>query len=346
MDYVTLGRSDLNVSRLCLGSMGWGSRNTEDEGHAQIDHSLEAGINFIDTAEMYPTYPVKKETAGDTESIIGTWNAKSGRRSDVILATKVAGPNGGFARDGAGYDGSNIESAIDGSLGRLQTDMIDLYQLHWPVRGSYHMRANWNYAPKADRAETEAHFLDVLQAMKKMIDAGKVRWFGLSNETTWGTALWLRLAEEHNLPRPITIQNEYSLTCRMADTDLAELCVNEGVDMLPFSPMAMGILSGKYGPDTTPANTRRQAEETLNGRISPNVWAAVDAYRAIADAHGMDVNAMAIAWTLTRPFAASTIFGASTPEQLDIALSAADLTLSNEVLIAIDNANRAHPLPY
>ncbi len=346
MEFRRLGRSDLKVSRLCLGSMTWGSRNTENEGHAQIDRSLEAGINFIDTAEMYPTYPVKKETVGDTERILGAWVAKSGRRGEVILATKVAGKNGGFLREGRGYDGAVIPEAVDGSLRRLQTDVIDLYQLHWPNRGSYHMRSNWRYSPKAQRAETEAHMLEVLRAVEKVIEAGKVRWFGLSNETTWGAAMWLRLAEEHGLPRPVTIQNEYSLTCRMADTDMAELCVNEGLDMLPFSPLAMGLLSGKYGPDTTPKGTRREAEATLNGRVTPRVWGAVEAYRAIAGAHGMDVNAMALAWTLTRPLVASSIFGASTPEQLQVALSAADLSLSQELLDAIDAAHKAHPMPY
>jgi aryl-alcohol dehydrogenase-like predicted oxidoreductase len=346
MEFVTLGRSDLKVSRLCLGSMGWGSRNSQGEGHAQIDRSLDAGINFIDTAEMYPTYPVKKETVGDTETIIGNWFAASARRKDVILATKVSGPNGGFKRGGKGYDSGNIGQAVDESLKRLQTDVIDLYQLHWPDRGSYHMRAHWTYAPKPKRAETEAHFLDVLQAMQSQIDAGKIRHFGLSNETTWGTALWIRLAEQHGLPRPVTIQNEYSLTCRMADTDLAELCVNEDVDLLPFSPLAMGLLSGKYAPDVTPKNTRRAAEATLNNRITPKIWPAIDAYRAIADAHGMDVNAMALAWTLTRPFVASSIFGASTMAQLEVALSAADLRLPKDVLDAITAAHKAHPLPY
>ena len=347
MDYITLGRSDLSVSRLCLGSMTWGSHNTEAEGHAQIDRALAAGVNFIDTAEMYPTYPVKKETVGDTEKIIGTWFAKTGRRKDVILATKVSGKNGGFVRDGRGYDGASIAEAVEGSLKRLQTDVIDLYQLHWPDRGSYHFRQNWTYDPSSqNRAETVDHMLDVLGAMQKLVDAGKVRHFGLSNETTWGTALWLRLAEDNGLPRAISMQNEYSLMCRTADTDMAELCVNEDVGFLPFTPIAAGLLSGKYGPDQIPPKTRRAAEPTLGGRVGPRIWPVIDAYRAIADQHGLDVNQMALAWTLTRPFVASSIFGATTQAQLETALGAADLTLTQDVLDQITATHRANPMPY
>ena len=347
MQYVTLGRSDLKVSALCLGSMSWGSNNTAAEGHAQIDRCLDAGINFIDTAEMYPTYPVKPETVGNTEAIIGDWFARSGRRGDVMIATKVSGKNGGFVRDGRGYDGAVIAEAVESSLKRLQTDVIDLYQLHWPDRGSYHFRQNWSYDPSGqNRAETQAHMLDVLAAMQNMIDAGKVRYFGLSNETTWGTAQWLRLAEENGLPRAISVQNEYSLLCRLADTDLAELCCNEDVALFPFTPMAAGLLSGKYGPDKIPQKTRRAAEATLGGRVSPRVWPAIEAYRAVAARHGLDVNQMALAWTLTRPFVGASIFGASNDAQLETALGAADLVLSDAVLADIDATHRAHPMPF
>jgi len=348
MKYVTLGRSDLKVSTLCLGSMSWGSNNTAAEGHHQIERSLDAGVNFIDTAEMYPTYPVKAETVGDSERIIGDWFAKSGRRNDVILATKVSGKNGGFVRDGKGFDGATILQTVDQSLERLQTDVIDLYQLHWPERGSYHFRQNWAFDPTGqNRAEIMAHMLDVLQAMQTVVDAGKVRAFGLSNESTWGTALWLRLSEENGLPRVASVQNEYSLLCRLADTDLAELCHNEDVGLLPFTPMAAGLLSGKYAPDVTPPGTRRAAEATLGGRASnPRVWPAIDAYRDVAAKHGLDANQMALAWTLRRPFVASSIFGATSDAQLDLALGAADLELSDDVMADIDAAHRAHPMPF
>ncbi len=347
METITLGRSDLKVSRLCLGSMGWGTRNTEAEGHAQLDRALEAGVNFIDTAEMYPTYPASKETVGRTEEIIGSWLARGGRRGDVVLATKVSASNQRMARGGEGYSGAVLGKTAEASLRRLQTEVIDLYQLHFPQRPHYHMRGNWRFHPEGlDRAAVEAEMLDVLRGMERLVAEGKIRHFGLSNETTWGAGLWLRLAEENGLPRPLTIQNEYSLLCRLADTDMAELCVAENLPMLGFSPLGMGLLSGKYAPDTTPPNTRRAAEATLNSRINPKVWPAVEAYLQLARQHGMDPCAMALAWTLTRNFIAAPIFGASTPEQLEVALSAADLQLPPDLLEAIDAANRAHPLPF
>ena len=347
MKFRMIGRSDLSVSTLCLGSMGWGSRNTAEEGHAQIDRALDAGINFVDTAEMYPTYPVRAETCGRTEEIIGEWIARTCRRNDLILATKVAGRNGGFLRGGKGYDGEVLNEAVDGSLRRLRTETIDLYQLHWPNRGSYHLRRNWSYDPSGqDRSETAAHMLDVLDGARRAMEAGKIRWFGLSNETAWGAATWIRLAEENGLPRPVSIQNEYSLMCRHADLDLAELCANEEVGLLAYSPMAMGLFSGKYAPDATPPNSRRAAEATLNGRINPQVWPAIDAYREIAAERGLDACRMALAWTLTRPFVVSSIFGASEPEQLETALGAADLELTEETMAALAEAHRRHPMPF
>jgi aryl-alcohol dehydrogenase-like predicted oxidoreductase len=350
MDTITLGRSDLEVSRLCLGSMGWGTRNTEAEGHAQLDRALEAGINFVDTAEVYPTYPASAETVGRTEEIIGSWLAGGGgrgRRGELVLATKVSASSQDMVRGGEGYSGAVLGKTAEASLRRLRTEVIDLYQLHFPERPHYHMRRNWRFDPSGlDRAAVEAEILDVLRGMERLVAEGKIRHFGLSNETAWGAGLWLRLAEENGLPRPLTIQNEYSLLCRIADTDMAELCVAENLPMLGFSPLGMGLLSGKYAPDVTPPNTRRAAEGTLNGRINPKVWPAVDAYLALARDHGMDPCAMALAWTLTRSFVAAPIFGASTPEQLEVALSAAELALPEDLLEAIDEVNRTHPLPF
>lgn len=347
MEYTTLGNSEIKVSRLCLGSMNWGTRNTEDEGHAQLDKCLDAGINFVDTAEMYPTYPVTAETVGGTEEIIGTWNAKSGRRSDYVIATKVSGPNGGFIRDGKGYDRAIILEAVEASLKRLQTDYIDLYQLHWPTRGSYHFRQNWDYDPSSqDRDAVREHMLEVLQVLGELVKAGKIRTFGLSNETTWGTAEWLRLAREHGYPEVVSIQNEYSLLCRQADTDLAELCHHENVGLLPFTPLGGGLISGRYAPDVTPANSRRARESTLNGRITERVWPAIDAYIQVAEKHGHDVNTMALAWTLSRPFVASSIFGASDDAQLDVAIASGELKLSDACLADINAAHKAHPMPY
>lgn len=346
MRYNTLGRTDLKVSELCLGSMTWGTQNTMEEGHAQIDMALDRGINFIDTAEMYPTNPVSVETIGGTEKIIGEWFAKTGRRSDVILATKILGKSQ-MARDGAPITAASIKATVEESLQRLKTDYIDLYQLHWPNRGSFMFRQNWTFdASIQDKENTLDSMLEILEEMQRQVDAGRVRHFGLSNESTWGTANWLRLSEQHNLPRVQSIQNEYSLLCRHYDLDLAELSHHEDVGLLAFSPLAAGLISGKYGPDTTPAKSRRSITADLGGRITDRIWPAVDAYQDIANQHGLDACQMALAWCATRPFMASAIFGATTMEQLDVALGSVDIKLSDEVMADIATAHKAHPMPY
>ncbi len=343
-----LGRTEIEVSELCLGSMTWGTQNTEAEGHAQIDMALDHGVNFIDTAEMYPVNPVRPETVGRTEEIIGSWvAANAARRGDVIIATKVSGEGNRNVRDGAPISRATIAGAVEDSLRRLQTDYIDLYQLHWPNRGSYHFRQNWSYDPSGqDRGATVAHMIEVLEVMAELHQAGKIRHFGLSNETAWGMATWLRLAEERDLPRAVSIQNEYSLLCRLYDTDLAELSINEDAGLLAFSPLAAGLLSGKYAGDVAPEGTRRALNPTLGGRTAPRVWEAVSGYLAIASEHGLDPCQMALAWAARRPFTTSAIFGATTPGQLGTALGAAEITLSDAVLAEIDAIHRAHPMPY
>ncbi len=342
-----LGRTDLDVSELCLGSMTWGSQNTMDEGHAQIDMALDHGVNFIDTAEMYPVNPVLVETIGKTEEVIGEWFARTGRRDEVILATKISGAGQRMVRDGAPISAKTIREAVESSLRRLQTDVIDLYQLHWPNRGSYHFRQNWAFNPSAQpRGATLDNMLDVLEEMQRQVDAGRIRHVGLSNESAWGTAQWLRIAEEHGLPRVASIQNEYSLLCRIFDLDLAELCHHEDVGLLAFSPLACGLLSGKYGPDRIPEGSRRSVAPELGGRVSPRVWPAIDAYLAVARKHGLDPVQMALAWCRTRPFMGSVIFGATSLKQLETALGAAELDLSDEVLKEIRVAHKAHPMPY
>ncbi len=347
MRYRKFGRTGLTVSELCLGSMTWGSQNSMAEGHAQIDRALDHGVTFIDTAEMYPTNPIHAETIGGTEEVIGEWFAKTGRRDDVILATKVTGEGQRMVRSGAPISASTIRQAVEASLKRLRTDVIDLYQLHWPNRGSYHFRQSWRFDPTGqDSALTHDHMMDVLSEMQRQVDAGRVRHFGLSNESAWGTAQWLRLAEQNDLPRVVSIQNEYSLLCRVFDLDLAELSHHEDVGLLAFSPLACGLLSGKYAPDRTPGGSRRAVSPELGGRITPRVWPAIDAYLGIADEHGLDPCQMALAWAASRPFMTSVIFGATSMAQLDTALGAADLDLSQEVIAAIDSAHRAHPMPY
>ena len=346
MKQVPLGPTGLTVSALCLGTMTWGSHNTADEGHAQADLAMDHGVTFWDTAEMYPTNPVRVETIGKTEEISGTWFASRKRRQDVILATKIAG-NGSLARDGAPITAATLRDAVDASLTRLGTDYIDLYQLHWPNRGSYHFRRNWAYDPRGrDAGEVTENMLEVLDAARGLIAAGKIRHIGLSNESVWGAARWLHLADAHDLPRMATVQNEYSLLSRLFDTDWSELSVMEDMPLLAFSPLAVGLLSGKYAGDVTPDKTRRSHTPDLGGRITPHVFPAVAAYMGIAARHGLDPCQMAIAFCMTRPFACIPIIGATTLDQLATNIGSADLVLSPEVLAEIAAAHRDHPMPY
>ena len=343
-----LGRTGIEVSELCLGSMTWGTQNTEAEGHQQIDHALAHGINFIDTAEMYPVNPVSEDTIGRTEEIIGTWNAANpARRSDVVLATKHSGAGMAYVRNGAPISSETIAQTLEGSLKRLQTDYVDLYQFHWPNRGSYMFRQNWTYDPSGQKPdEVIQNMEDCLGALQREVERGTIRAFGLSNESAWGTAQWLAASERGSGPRVASIQNEYSLLCRLYDTDLAELSVNEDVGLLSFSPLATGLLTGKYQNGAVPDGSRMSLSPELGGRKTERAFVASQAYLDIAAEHGLDPSQMALAWCLTRPFMASAIFGATTMEQLDLALGAAEGTLSQDVMRAIDKAHQAHPMPY
>ncbi len=342
-----LGRTGITVPELCLGTMTFGTQTPEAESHEQIDLSLDAGVNFLDTAEMYPVNPLSAETQGDSERVLGTWFAKNKRRSDVILATKHSGNGIKYVRDGADITASSIPEAIDGSLKRLQTDYIDLYQFHWPNRGSYMFRKNWTYDPSPqDRAKTLDDMMGALGALQDAVDAGKIRAFGLSNESAWGTSEWLRLSEAGYGPRVASIQNEYSLLCRLYDTDLAELSVNEDVGLLAFSPLATGLLTGKYQQGAIPEGSRRSISAELGGRVSDRVFPAVDAYLEIARAHDLDPVHMALAWCRSRPFMASAIFGATRTSQLKHILGSVEITLSQEVLDALNAANRQYPMVY
>ena len=342
-----LGRTGIDVSEYCLGSMTWGTQNTADEGHAQIDLALDHGINFIDTAEMYPVNPVSEETIGRTERIIGLWFERDMRRNEVVLATKHSGAGLGYVRDGSPISSKTIPEAIEGSLRRLKTDYIDLYQFHWPNRGSYMFRQNWTFDPSSQkRDDTIAHMEDTLGALQYEVKRGTIRAFGLSNESAWGTAQWLAAADRMGGPRVASIQNEYSLLCRMYDTDLAELSVNEDVGLLAFSPLATGLLTGKYQGGKIPHASRMSLSPEMGGRKTSRAFEAVAAYLKIAKKHGLDPTQMALAWCASRPFMGSVIFGSTTMEQLRVALGATELTLSKEVLKEIDAAHRAHPMPY
>ena len=346
MKTLTLGKTGLTVSELCLGTMTWGSQNTESEGHAQADMALDHGVTFWDTAEMYPTNPVRAETVGDTEAIIGTWLASRGGRDRLQIATKVAG-RGPIIRPGEPITGATMRAAVDASLNRMQTDYIDLYQLHWPNRGSYHFRQMWRYAPTgADKVAETAHMTDVLTTAQALVTEGKIRAIGLSNESVWGAARWLHLADTLGLPRMATVQNEYSLLCRQFDTDWAELSLIEDMPLLAFSPLACGLLSGKYAGDVIPEGSRRSFTPELSGRITPQVFPAVAAYLGIAARHGLDPCQMAIAFCRTRPFRTIPIIGATSLDQLRTNLGAAGVTLSPEVLADIAEIHRAFPAPY
>ncbi len=345
MKQIPLGRTGMMVSEQCLGTMTWGTQNTENEGHEQMSFALEHGLNFWDTAEMYPSNPVSAETVGNTEAIIGTWFAKNGR-DKVILATKVAGGINAAIRNGAPLTKDSFRVAVDASLKRLQTDYIDLYQIHWPARSHYHFRRNWTYKPASDRDAVLDHMAEVLEVADEMIRAGKIRAIGLSNETVWGASQWTRLAEERGLPRMASVQNEYSLLCRQFDTDWAEFSMMEDMPLLAFSPLACGLLSGKYAGDVTPDLTRRSRTPDLGGRITAQVFSAVSAYLGIANRHGLDPCQMALAFCRTSPFVNIPIIGATTMEQLRSNIAATDLVLSPEVMQEIDETHRDHPAPF
>ena len=342
-----LGRTGIMVSELCLGTMTYGTQTAEAEAHAQIDMALAGGVNFLDTAEMYPVNPIAKEHAGRSEEIIGSWLANRSRRDEVVIATKHSGEGLLAVRGGAPISSKTIAATVEGSLKRLKTEYIDLYQFHWPNRGSYMFRKNWEYDPSGfDRAEILADMEDCLGALQREVERGTIRAFGLSNESAWGTAQWLRLAEQTGGPRVASIQNEYSLLCRMYDTDLAELSVLEDVGLLAFSPLATGLLTGKYQGGAVPEGSRKSINPALGGRHSERVYGAVDAYLEIAQRHGLDVVQMALAWCRTRPFMAAAIFGATHNSQMDRILGSVAVELSQEVLDEINAAHKAHPMPY
>ena len=347
MQYRQLGHSDIQVSEICLGSMTWGTQNSEAEGHAQIDYALDHGVNFIDTAELYPAIPMTAKTTGSTEEIIGTWIKTSAKRDQVILASKVAGKGNADVQDGIAISPEKIRVSIEGSLKRLQTDYIDLYQLHWPNRGHYHFRQNWSYDPTGqNKQETLDHIFSTLEFLGELVAAGKIRTIGLSNETCWGTSQFLQIADANGFPRVVSLQNEYSLMYRTHDLDLAELSHHEKVGLLPYSPLACGMLTGKYENGTSPDGSRLTITPDLYGRVNDGTWPVVDAYVSIARKHGINPAQMAIAFCNQRPFVTSSIIGATSLDQLAVNISAAELELSDEVLEDIQSVYRLNPVPY
>jgi len=346
MKQVELGRTGIMVSDWCLGTMTFSTQTPAEDAHRQIDMCLDAGINFIDTAEMYPVNPMRKETVGNSEKCIADWIDRSGRRDDVVIATK-AGGDSPLIRGGEGYSPDNILDVLDGNLQRLGTDYIDLYQLHWPMRGSYAFRQNWTFDPSGqDRAQVMDHMGGILEKLKQAQADGKIRSFGLSNESTWGTTKWIDIAEDIGAPRVASVQNEYSLLHRLYDTDMAEMSANEDVVCFSFSPLATGLLTGKYQNGAVPDGSRMTFGPTLGGRVTKRAFEAVDAYQKVAETHGLSLAHMAMAFQRSRPFKVSAIFGASTSAQLAQLLEGKDIELSKACLDDIDIAHRAHPMPY
>ncbi len=345
MKFNKLGRTDLQVSEICLGTMTWGRQNSEQDAHNQLDYALDNQVNFVDTAELYAV-PTTAETYGLTEEYIGSWFNKTGRRDDVILATKIAGEGVPWIRNGQKIDAGSIRTAVDGSLKRLQTDFIDLYQLHWPNRGHYHFNNSYDFNPTSQDTKAEmAGMLEVLETLDTLVKAGKIRHVGLSNESAWGTMQFLRLAETHNLPRMASIQNEYGLLRRYFDHDLAELSHHENVGLLAYSPLAAGALSGKYLDDQIPKGTRGELSVGATYRNNPHSEPAIRAYMDIAKKHGLDVCQMGLKFALDRPFMTSVIIGATNMDQLKTDIAAKDLNLSKEVLDDINKIYRQFPRP-
>ncbi|MCX8293217.1 aldo/keto reductase [Phyllobacterium sp. 0TCS1.6A] len=340
-----LGRTGLEVTEICLGTMTWGVQNTEADAHEQIDYALDAGINFMDTAEVY-AIPSSPDTYGKTETYIGSWFKKTGKRDKFILASKISGGGTNWIREGRRPDRQSVREAVEGSLKRLQTDYIDLYQVHYASRGHYHFGTAWKYAPEnQDTADVLDNIADTLQGLDDMVREGKIRHVGLSNETAWGIGQWLKLAEQGGLPRVASVQNEYSLIQRVFDLDLAELSHHEDVGLLAYSSLASGVLTGKYLGGQVPPGTRATVQPGGLWRNNDYSAPAVQAYIDLAARHGLDIAQMAIAFALSRPFMTAVIIGATTMEQLKTDIAAADLTLSDEVISEINAIYRAYPRP-
>ncbi|TYL48025.1 aldo/keto reductase [Marinomonas sp. IMCC 4694] len=350
MKYVPLGRTGLDVSRVCLGTMTWGTQNTQADADAQIEYALEHGINFIDTAEMY-SIPPNAESYGKTETIIGDWLSRHPeRREEFILATKIAGPGLKYVRGGSNISGKTVVDAVDASLKRLKTDYIDLYQLHWPNRSTPHFAKHFPGAIRftsLDRKDQSDQMLDILKGLDACIKAGKIRHFGLSDDTTWGINEFLRLSDQHNLPRVASIQNEFSLLHAKDWPYLIENCVHEDIAYLPWSALAAGALTGKYLDGARPEGSRWTYSQR-NGifRDTPLVDKAVKRYLEVANKYGMTPAQLALAWCNQVDGVSSTIIGATSLDQLKEDIAAFDMTLSEAALVDVMGVFKDYPVPF
>jgi aryl-alcohol dehydrogenase-like predicted oxidoreductase len=350
MQYVRLGSSPLEVSRVCLGSMTWGLQNNQTDADQQLDYAQTQGINFIDTAEMYAVPPSEK-TYGKTEEIIGNWlKANPSRRKEIVLASKIAGPGFSYIRDARPITSKTIEQAVNDSLTRLQTDTIDLYQLHWPNYASPHFGNHWPNGVDYTAMNAEAikeNMLDILQGLANCVAAGKIRYCGLSDDTPWGINQYLQLSKEHNLPRMVSIQNEFSLLHTKDWPYLIENCIHEDIAYLPWSPLATGLLTGKYLDGARPEGSRWTFMQR-NGlfRDTPNTHQAVAAFVDVAKTHGISPAKLALGWVDQVNGVTSTIIGATTMQQLEQNIDAFSAPLSTEVLSDIEQVLKRFASPF
>lgn len=343
MLYTTLPQTDLKVSKICLGTMTWGQQNTEAQGHEQMDYAVAQGVNFFDTAELY-SVPARAETHGSTERIIGSWFKKTGKRQEIILASKVTGPNPNlkFIRENLGFSKAAITEALHNSLQRLQTEYMDLYQLHWPER-------NANYFGKLgyehqDDEPWQDNIAEVLETLQSFVKAGKIRYVGLSNETPWGVMRFLHDAKTKNLPRIVTVQNPYSLLNRTFEVGLAEISMRENIGLLAYSPLGFGVLTGKY-LEGKPENTRVSLFPNLSRYSGTLCTEATLKYKAIADRHGLSLTQMALAFINQQPFLTANIIGATNMNQLNENIDSIHVNLSEEILKEINEVHKQIPNP-
>ena len=344
MNYKKLGNTNLNVSTICLGTMTWGEQNTQDEAFEQMDFSLDQGVNFWDTAELYAV-PPKAETFGHTEIIIGKWLKKSQKRDKVILATKVCGPAREYIRGGGNNFGeTKLVEALNSSLSRLKTDYIDLYQLHWPERNVNNF-GKLGYEHKEQEPEW-TKFEDVLGNLKKQIDKGKIRYVGLSNETPWGVINYLNLANENNLPRMMSVQNPYNLLNRSYEVGLAEISIREKIGCLGYSPLAGGYLTGKYREGAFPKGSRMERDFDFWTRYQkPNTIKAVEEYYKISKKYNIDISQMSIKFCEVQNFMTSVIIGATNMEQLKTNIESVKVKLDNKIINEINEIQKKYPNP-
>ena len=341
MKYTTIPNTNIKVSKICLGSMTWGNQNTEAEGHQQLDYAIDQGVNFIDTAELYPV-PATAEISGRTSKIIGTWLNKNGNRDKIVIGSKIAGSGDYTAHiRTTGFSQNAIKEAIDLELERLQTDYIDLYQLHWPERDTN------RFGVRSFKLDTkwEDNFNEILHSLDSEVKSGRIRSIGISNENSWGTMRYLEESKNHNLPRVATIQNAYSLLTRTFETDLAEVALRENVGLLAYSPMAFGVLSGKYIKGTAADNARLKLFPRFARYSGEKAEEAVKHYLRIAEDNSMSLAQMSLAFVNQQPFVTSTIIGATNLKQLKENIGSIHVVLSDDVLEQINEVHNTMPNP-